>query len=129
MLEILDKPYISPEKGLSSAEAEERLAKYGENVLADEKKAKPLKIFLGQFRDVMIMILLAATVVSFFLGEIYDAVTIVIIVLLNAILGFVQEYRTERTLIALKNMTAPSAKCFRDGALQTIPAASLSGEM
>ncbi|MBQ3160881.1 MAG: cation-translocating P-type ATPase [Oscillospiraceae bacterium] len=125
MLEILDKPYISPEKGLSSAEAEERLTKYGENVLADEKKAQPLKIFLGQFRDIMIMILLAATVVSFFLGEIYDAVTIVIIVLLNAILGFVQEYRTERTLIALKNMTAPTAKCFRDGALQTIPAAKL----
>lgn len=125
MLEILDKPYISPEKGLSTAEAEERLSKYGENLLADEQKTRPLKIFLGQFRDIMILILLAATVVSFFLGEIYDAVTIVIIVLLNAILGFVQEYRTEKTLIALKNMTAPTAKCFRDGALQTIPAASL----
>lgn len=125
MLEILDKPYISPEKGLSSAEAEELLTKYGENVLADEHKANPMKIFLGQFRDIMILILLAATVVSFFLGEIYDAVTIVIIVLLNAILGFIQEYRTERTLIALKNMTAPTAKCFRDGGLQTIPAAKL----
>ena len=125
MLEILDKPYLSPEKGLSSAEAEELLKRYGENVLADEHKANPMKIFLGQFRDIMILILLAATVVSFFLGEIYDAVTIVIIVLLNAILGFIQEYRTERTLIALKNMTAPTAKSFRDGALQTIPAAKL----
>ena len=125
MLEILDRPYISPEKGLSSAEAEERLGRDGANVLADEKKAQPLKIFLGQFRDVMIMILLVATVISFFLGEIYDAVTIVIIVLLNAILGFVQEYRTERTLIALKNMTAPSAKCYRDDTLVTIPAAEL----
>ncbi|MBQ5317883.1 MAG: cation-translocating P-type ATPase [Oscillospiraceae bacterium] len=125
MLEILDKPYISPEKGLSSAEAEERIRRDGANVLADEKKAKPLKIFLGQFRDVMIMILLVATVVSFFLGEIYDAVTIVIIVLLNAILGFIQEYRTERTLAALKNMTAPSAKCYRDGTLTTIAAAEL----
>lgn len=125
MLEILDRPYISPEKGLSSAEAAERLRKDGANTLADEKKAKPLKIFLGQFRDVMIMILLAATVVSFFLGEIYDAVTIIIIVLLNAILGFIQEYRTERTLAALKNMAAPSAKCYRDGSLTTIPAAEL----
>lgn len=125
MLEILDKPYVSSGKGLSHAEAEERLKKYGANSLAAEKKAKPLKIFLGQFRDVMIMILLAATVVSFFLGEIYDAVTIIIIVLLNAVLGFVQEYRTEKTLIALKNMTAPSAKCYRDGVLENIPAANL----
>lgn len=127
MLEILDRPYAdkTPQKGLSRAAAEERLAKYGGNVLAEEKKARPLKIFLGQFRDVMIMILLAATVVSFFLGEIYDAVTIIIIVLLNAILGFIQEYKTEKTLIALKNMTAPTAKCYRDGVLATVPAAEL----
>ena len=126
MLEILDRPYISPQKGLSSAEAEERLKRDGLNTLAKEKKAQPLKIFIGQFRDVMIMILLAATVISFFLGEIYDAVTIIIIVLLNAVLGFVQEYRTEKTLIALKNMTAPSAKCYRDGVLENIPAANLA---
>ena len=125
MLEILDKPYTKCPRGLSSAEAAERLKKYGENSLAKEKKAKPLKIFLGQFRDIMILILLAATVVSFFLGEFYDAVTIVIIVLLNAVLGFAQEYKTEKTLIALKNMTAPSAKCYRDGALVTVPAAEL----
>lgn len=125
MLEILDKPYISAGRGLSSAEAAERLKRDGLNTLAKEKKARPLKIFLGQFRDIMIMILLAATVVSFFLGEIYDAVTIIIIVLLNAVLGFAQEYKTEKTLIALKSMTAPSAKCYRDGALQNIPAAEL----
>ncbi|MGN0675337.1 MAG: cation-translocating P-type ATPase [Oscillospiraceae bacterium] len=125
MLEILDKPYVSAGRGLSSAEAAERLKRDGLNTLAKEKKARPLKIFLGQFRDVMIMILLAATVVSFFLGEIYDAVTIIIIVLLNAVLGFAQEYKTEKTLIALKSMTAPSAKCYRDGALHNIPAAEL----
>ncbi len=125
MLEILERPYTSSSKGLSSADAAEKLIQYGENSLAKEKKARPLKIFLGQFRDVMIMILLAATVISFCLGEVYDAVTIVIIVLLNAILGFIQEYRTEKTLIALRNMTAPSAKCWRDGALTTVPAAEL----
>lgn len=126
MLEILDKPYTSSGgKGLSRSEAEDRLRKDGENTLAKEKKAQPLKIFIGQFRDVMIMILLAATVISFFLGEVYDAVTIIIIVLLNAVLGFVQEYRTEKTLIALKNMTAPSAKCYRDGVQVNIPAAQL----
>ncbi|MCH5349264.1 MAG: cation-translocating P-type ATPase [Oscillospiraceae bacterium] len=125
MLEILDKPYTASPYGLSSAEAAERLKKYGENSLASEKKARPLKIFLGQFRDIMILILLAATAVSIFLGEIYDAVTIIIIVLLNAILGFIQEYKTERTLLALKSMTAPSAKCWRDGSLLTLPAAEL----
>lgn len=127
MLEILDKPYggAAPEKGLTQTEAEERLKRHGSNALAEEEKARPLKIFLGQFRDIMIMILLAATVVSFFLGEIYDAVTIIAIVLLNAVLGFIQEYKTERTLIALKNMTAPSAKCYRDGELRTVPAVSL----
>lgn len=125
MLEILDKPYTASPYGLSSAEAALRLKKYGENSLASEKKARPLKIFLGQFRDVMILILLVATAISVFLGEIYDAVTIITIVLLNAILGFIQEYKTERTLLALKNMTAPSAKCWRDGTLLTLPAAEL----
>lgn len=125
MLEILDKPYTGSPRGLSSAEAAERLKKYGENSLAKSRKARPLKIFLGQFRDIMILILLAATAVSFLLGEIYDAITIVAIVLLNAVLGFVQEYKTEKTLIALKNMTAPTAKCYRDGVLVTVPAAEL----
>ena len=67
MLEILDRPYTASPKGLSSAEAAERLKQFGENSLAKEKKARPLKIFIGQFRDIMIMILLAATVVSFFI--------------------------------------------------------------
>lgn len=127
MLDILDKPYSynKCEKGLSSAEAEEKLKKYGKNVLASEKKARPVRIFLGQFKDVMVMILLAATVISFFLWEVYDAITIVVIVLVNAVLGFIQEYKTEKTLIALKNMTAPTAKAFRDGTLTDIPASEL----
>ncbi len=127
MLEILDKPYTSADLpvGISSAEAAEKQREYGKNVLAAEKKAKPLKIFLGQFRDFMVLILLAATVVSFFLGEVYDAVTIIVIVLINAVLGFVQEYKTEKTLLALKSMTAPAAKAYRDGRLAEIPAADL----
>ncbi|MGN0552797.1 MAG: cation-translocating P-type ATPase [Oscillospiraceae bacterium] len=111
--------------GLSSSAAEERLLRYGENRIASKKKTAPIKIFLGQFRDVMVMILLIATAVSFFLGEVYDAITIIIIVLLNAILGFIQEYKTEKTLIALKNMTAPTAKVYRDGHLNELPAAQL----
>lgn len=112
-------------KGLTSKQAEKLLEQYGKNVIESKKGNGPLKIFAGQFKDVMVMILLAATVVSVFLGEIYDAVTIILIVLLNAILGFIQEYRTEKTLEALKNMTAPTAKVLRDGKKKTIPAAEL----
>lgn len=112
-------------KGLTSKQAEKLLEEYGENVIESKKGNGPLKIFAGQFKDVMVMILLGATVVSVFLGEIYDAVTIILIVLLNAILGFIQEYRTEKTLEALKNMTAPTAKVLRDGKKKTIPAAEL----
>ena len=112
-------------KGLTSKQAEKLLEEYGENVIESKKGNGPLKIFAGQFKDVMVMILLGATVVSVFLGEIYDAVTIILIVLLNAILGFIQEYRTEKTLEALKNMTAPTAKVLRDGKKKTIPAAQL----
>lgn len=112
-------------KGLTSKQAENLLGKYGHNIMESKKGNGPVKIFAGQFKDVMVMILLGATVVSVFLGEISDAVTIILIVMLNAILGFVQEYRTEKTLEALKNMTAPVAKVLRDNKRKTIPAADI----
>ena len=111
--------------GLTEKEAAEKLVTEGENVFGENRKTGPMKIFLGQFKDVMVMILLAATVVSVLLGEISDAVTIILIVLLNAILGFVQEYRTEHTLEALRSMTSPTAKCWREGRLTEIDAAKL----
>lgn len=114
--------------GLTEKEAELRLKKEGENILSESRKNSAAKIFFGQFRDVMVMILLGATVVSVLLGEISDAVTIILIVLLNAILGFIQEYRTENTLEALRSMTAPTAKCYRDGKISEIPAAHLVRE-
>ena len=100
--------------GLTEKEAAQRLKENGENSLGEGKKTSPVTIFFGQFRDVMVLILLAATVISVILGEVTDAVTIILIVLLNAILGFIQEFRTEKTLEALKSMTAPTAKCWRD---------------
>ncbi len=111
--------------GLTEKEAAERLKADGENLLEEGKKTSAAAIFIGQFRDVMVMILLAATGVSVLLGEISDAVTIILIVLLNAVLGFVQEFRTEHTLEALRSMTAPTAKCYRDGELRVIDAAGL----
>ena len=122
---MAEKGINSSVLGLSSSAAEERLLRYGENRLASKKRTPPIRIFLGQFRDVMVIILLIATAVSISLGEIYDALTIIVIVLLNAILGFIQEYKTEKTLIALKNMTAPNAKVYRDGHLTELPAAVL----
>lgn len=111
--------------GLTEIEAAEKLKTEGENVLAESRKTGPMRIFLGQFRDVMVMILLGATVISILLGEISDAVTIILIVLLNAILGFIQEYRTEHTLEALRSMTSPTAKCWRDGKLKETEASKL----
>lgn len=110
---------------LTEKDASALLKKYGENKLAEGKRPGAASIFFGQFKDVMVLILLAATVISVILGEITDAVTIILIVLLNAILGFIQEFRTEKTLEALKSMTAPTAKCRRDGVLKTIPAVKL----
>ncbi len=114
--------------GLTEKEAAQRLKTYGENRLSEGKKASAAGIFFGQFKDVMVMILLAATVISVLLGEITDAVTIILIVLLNAILGFIQEFRTEHTLEALKSMTSPTAKCYREENLMEIDASLLVTE-
>ncbi len=111
--------------GLTSNEANKLLEKNGYNTFSTEKKSQPLKIFVNQFRDIMVLILLAATIISVFLGEIYDSVTIILIVLLNAILGFIQEYKTEKTLEELKKITSPTAKVYRNGKLTTIDAQNL----
>ena len=111
--------------GLTTEKAEELLKKYGPNKLEHKKKTTCLKIFAGQFKDVMVMILLAATTVSVVMGELYDALTIMVIVVLNAVLGFIQEYRTEKTLEAIKSIAAPAARVYRDGRLCTIEAEKL----
>ncbi len=111
--------------GINPTGGKNRLRQDGKNELAEAPKSKPVRMFLGQFRDVMVMILLAATMVSVLLGEWTDAITIILIVLLNAILGFIQEFRTERTLETLRQMTAPTAAVCRDGTWQTISAAEL----
>ncbi len=109
-------------KGLTQKQADERLKEHGENCLVQSRPPGPVRIFFGQFRDAMVLILLAATGISALLGEWTNALTIISIVLLNAVLGFVQEYRTEKTLEALRNMTAPSARVWRDNKLQELPA-------
>ncbi len=112
-------------QGLTTKQATKLQFEHGENRLTASKKVSPLKIFCGQFKDLMTIILLASTVVSLIMGEHMEAVAIVVIVFLNAVLGFTQEYRTEKTLEALKNMAAPSARVRRDGKNVTIPASEI----
>lgn len=111
--------------GLSEQEAKRLLAENGPNVLSTHKKYSVLKIFAGQFKDMMVLILLAATAVSAFLGETHEALAIVAIVLINALLGFFQELKCERTLEALAAMSAPTARVWRGGVLKEIPAAEV----
>jgi Ca2+-transporting ATPase len=111
--------------GLTTHQAEELLKRDGANMLAQSKKAGLLSVFAGQFKDVMVLILLAATAFSLLMGEHWDAIIIIIIVILNACLGFYQEYRTEKTLEALKKIAAPTARVYRDGRLVTLPATQL----
>ena len=95
---------VTANPGLSSREVEKRLEEFGLNELKHKKKKFPLMIFLSQFNDFMVWVLLGATIISGIMGDTADAITIIIIVIVNAILGFVQEYRTERSLEALKNL-------------------------
>ena len=111
--------------GLTQAEAERALRSSGENRFAKAKKVDPVKIFAGQFHDVMVMILLAAAAVSIFIGGWKDALPIIIIVVMNAALGFFQEYRCEKTLEQMERLTAPTARVYRDGILKTIPASQV----
>jgi len=108
--------------GLSNNEADKRLKLYGFNQLKNSKKISPFKIFLSQFNDFIIWVLLAATIISGIMGEKADAITILIIVIMNSVLGFIQEYKTEKSLEALKKLAAPAAKVIRDGRVQVINA-------
>jgi Ca2+-transporting ATPase len=115
----------STHTGLTSAEARLRLEHFGSNELVEGKKKSPLSMFLGQFTDFLIIVLIAAAVVSGIIGELSDTIAIVVIVVLNATLGFSQEYRAEKALQALKKMAAVSALVIRDNVWLTTPASEL----
>lgn len=111
----LFKNYSTSEKGLSHHEAEQRLHTFGFNVLQAAKKDSPFKILLRQFSSPLVIILLVALIISYVLGEKIDAIIIAIIVLINALLGFVQEYRAEKALEALQKIASPKAVVLREG--------------
>lgn len=109
-------------KGITQEEAQVRLNAYGFNELKEKKKMTPLMMLLHQFTDFMILVLIAAALLSGLLGELSDTIAIIVIVVLNAIIGFVQEYRAEKAMEALKKMAAPLATVIREGTPVNIPA-------
>jgi Ca2+-transporting ATPase len=111
--------------GLTSADAAERLDRYGPNELRATKRTSAWHTFAAQFKNVLIVILLSATLVSGLLGHMLEAVVITVIVLFAVLLGFIQEYRAERAIEALRNMAAPTARVFRDALEAVVPAREL----
>jgi len=119
--EIESRLSTSLSHGLSDTDAAERLARHGRNQLREKKGRSPLGQFVDQFKDFIIWVLIGAAVVSGFLGEWVDALAIIAIVILNSIMGFVQEYRAEKSLAALKRLSSPSSKVIRNGDYRVIP--------
>ena len=113
------------DNGLNVAEALARLARYGPNKLPEPAAVSPWMLFFNQFKSVMTLLLLAAAVIAFLVGDKLEAISILAVLLLNALLGFVNEYRAERSVQALKAMTVPLAKVVRDGKTHEVPGVDL----
>jgi Ca2+-transporting ATPase len=122
---VLEELGSDPHRGLAAAEVERRQQKFGLNELKKEEKASPIALFISQFKNWLIIILLAAIGLSMLVGEVLDAIMIAVIVLLSALLGFFQEYKAEKALEALKKMLSPTITVLRDGQEQDIPSRNL----
>jgi Ca2+-transporting ATPase len=113
-VEIIKSLETHPHQGLTDEEVKKRLTVYGPNELKKEEKISPLAVLFHQFTNTLIIILLIATVLSAIVGEIFDAALIFVIVIFCAVLGFVQEYKAERALEALKKMLSPTVSVIRN---------------
>ncbi len=112
--------------GLSIDEAQLRQEKYGKNELVEEKKDGPIKLFLMQFMDILIILLILAAIAAYFVGDELDAVVILAVVILNACIGFIQEYRAEKAMEKLKGLISSEAVVIRDGQTMEIPTSELT---
>jgi Ca2+-transporting ATPase len=112
-------------KGLTEDEVKKRLEKYGYNELKKEEKISPFTLFINQFKNILIIILIVAIVLSALVGEVVDAIIIAVIVVFCAVLGFIQEYRAERALEALKKMLSPTITALRGGKEEEVPSKEL----
>lgn len=123
--EILEKTGISKENGLGENDIAEKKSKHGTNELIEKKKISPLKLLWDQFKETMVLILIGAAVISGILGQETEALAIFAIVILFAILGFIQEYRAEKAISELKKLSVPNVKVKREGALKELSAREL----
>ena len=124
-MQVLKELSVDPHQGLTDDEIKRRLEKYGYNELKKEEGISPFTLFINQFKNIIIIILLIATVLSALVGETFDAALILVIVVFCAVLGFIQEYRAERALEALKKMLSPTITVLRGGREEEIPSKGL----
>jgi len=129
-VDVLKELQVDAETGLTGSEIKKRLVEYGENTIRESRKKNNLHRFIEQFKDIMILILIAAAVISFFVslyeGEsFYESALIILIVFINAILGTIQENKAEKALEALKKLSSPQARVIRNGEVNLIEAALL----
>jgi len=123
--EVLRELNVDPATGLTDAEARSRLEKYGENKLKGKPKKSLLALLLAQLNDMLIYVLLAAAVITILVGEYVDAVIILLVVLLNAIIGVIQEHKAEKAIEALQQMMSPTALVRRNGEIVEIPSSEV----
>ena len=120
--EVLKELVANEQQGLTNKAAQEKLAQVGPNALVEGKKKSVVEVFLEQFKDLMVIILIVAAVISAFTGNLESTAVIIVVLILNAILGTVQHVKAEKSLEALKSLSAPVAKVLRDGKKQEIAA-------
>ncbi len=123
--QVCESLQVTPDSGLSEAEVRHRQERYGPNELVEHGLRSPWQLLADQFREAMVVVLIVAAIISLLLGDWKDAVAILVIVVLNAILGFVQEYRAEKAMAALKQMAAPLVKVRRQGRIVQVAAREL----
>ncbi|MHB1126149.1 MAG: calcium-translocating P-type ATPase, SERCA-type [Bacillota bacterium] len=124
-MDVVSAMGSNAQNGLTASEVSRRMREIGPNVMQEPPKPSLLQMYISQYKDFMVGVLMVATLISAFLGEYADAVTILAIVIINATLGFIQEYRAEKSMEALKKLTAPEARVIRDSGEKKIPAAEL----
>ena len=123
--ELLTEQSVDPAAGLNLAEVTRRLARFGTNALQSQTHRSNWRLLLAQFTDFMVLVLLAAAVVSGLIGELIDTVAILVIVLLNAVIGFVQSWRADRAMAALQDLATAQASVLRGGEVQAVPSPAL----
>jgi Ca2+-transporting ATPase len=124
-VEVLKELNVNPSTGLSSQEVQERLQKYGPNKLKGKPQKSLIALFFAQLKDMLIYVLMAAALITLFIGEYVDAIIILLVIFLNAAIGLFQEHKAEKAIEALQQMTTPKTLVRRDGQVKEISSEEL----